>query len=296
MSQRQLLKDIEDGLPSKVYYLYAKEQFLLKDAIDRIAETIPENERDFSLMVYDLDSAGGKPASLSEVTGALETPSFFGSRKIVILRNVQTLKKKEVASLHSYLERPSQGSVFVMLSQKAPDKGLKEKLKGSKVYALDMRGNEIKSWMTKLARAKGVSISSDALDLLISVSGSAPGLLSAEIEKVSLTGKKQVGIKEVSELLHGSAQYNIFSLADALIMKKKADVFKIYRALGNTLEPYAILGAVNWKYSDRAKRDNGERVEYFRKAFEYLSEADRMVKTTGGVYPLEDLFMKLLQI
>ncbi len=292
MSQKQFLKEIENNLPSPVYYLYAKDSFLLKNAVDRVRVLVPEERREFNVMIYDIDSA----PPVHTIIDVLNTPGFFGEKKMVIVRNIQTMKKKESKVLFSYLDNPSSGSVFVMLSLKPPDKGMKEKFKGGvKVLSLDMKAQEIKTWLTQLARQRGVEITSDAIGLLMATAGTDMGVLYEETEKAALLGKSRVDVNDISELIHGSATYTVFNLADALVTKDKIKVFRIYSAMRDSLDPFAVLGVINWKYSELSK-STSRRKGYFSEVFRCLSEADRRLKTSGGEYPVEELFIRLLQI
>ncbi len=293
MSQKQFLKEIKNNLPSPVYYLYAKDPFLLKNALDRVRALVPEERRGFNVMIYDTDSA----PPVHTVLDVLNTPGFFGERKIVIVRNIQAMKKKETKLLLNYLDNPSSGSVFVMLSLKPPDKVMKEKFKGMvKVLSLDMKAQEIKTWLTELARQRGVEITPEAIALLMATAGSDIGVLYEETEKATLLGRPKVDVNAVSELMHGEAMYSVFTLVDALVAKDRTRVFRIYSAMRDSLDPFAVLGAINWKYSELSKRGINRRKGYFPEVFRCLSEADRKLKTSGGEYPVEELFIRLLQI
>ena len=203
MSQKQFEKEIEKNLPSSLYYIYAKDYFLLKNAVDRISSLIPPEKRAFNVMVYDIDSAGETPVSLREIIDVLNTPGFFGERKIVLLRNLQMMKKKDIKPLYDYLKNPSVDSVLVMLSHKAPDREIRERLKGSSVISLDMKGQAIKVWLAELSRERGIEITPDAMDLLIGTTGADTGILVKEVEKISLLGRQRVDANDVSELIHG---------------------------------------------------------------------------------------------
>jgi len=293
VSQRQFLKEIEDNLPAPVYYLYAKDPFLLKDAVDRIRVLVPEERREFNVMIYDIDSA----PPVHAVMDVLNTPGFFGGRKIVIARNMQLMKKKDLKLLLDYIDSPSSGSVFVMLSLKPPDKVMKEKFRGAvKVLMLDMKVQEIKTWLRELGRQRGVEMTSDAISLLMATAGTDIGVLYGEVEKAALLGRSRIDVSDIGELMHGSASYSVFSLVDALAAKDRVRVFRIYSAMRNTLDPFAVLGAINWKYSELSKRTDRYEDGYFPQVFRCLTEADRRLKTSGGEYPLEDLFVRLLQI
>ncbi|NOZ25230.1 MAG: DNA polymerase III subunit delta [Nitrospirae bacterium] len=293
MSRRQFLKEMEDGLPSPLYYLHAKDSFLVKDAVDRIGELVPEETREFNVMIYDAESA--PPAHA--VIDVLNTPGFFGDRKIVVMRNIQSMKKRELRLLLNYIDNPSSGSVFVMLSLKPPDKAMREKFKDAvRVVSLDMSPQEIRSWLRDVVRRKGVDITPAAVSLLMATSGTDMGVLYGEAEKACLLGKRRVDADDISELMHGSASYSVFSLVDALASGDKTKVFRIYSAVRDTLDPFAVLGAVNWKYSELSKKGALRKDGYFSEVFRCLAEADRRLKTSGGEYPLEELFVRLLRI
>ncbi len=289
MSRRQFLKELQNGLPSPLYYLHAKDSFLVKEAVDLIGGLVPEERREFNVMVYDADSA----APVHAVLDVLNTPGFFGERRIVMMRNTQSLKKRDVKLLAGYAENPSPGSVFVMLSLKPPDRLLRE---AARVVSLEMSQQETRAWLMDLGRQRGVELTPDAVGLLMATAGNDIGALLGAAENAFLLGKSRIDADDVSGLLHGPASFSVFSLVDALAAGDKTRVFRIYASVRDSLDTHAVLGAVNWKYSELSKRSAGRREGYFADVFRCLAEADMKVKTSGGEYPLEDLFVRLLRI
>ncbi len=293
MSRKQFDREMAAGFPSPAYYLYAGDPFLLKDALEGLRSLVPPERRDFDLLLYDADTA----VPPQEIRDALNTPGFFGGRKVVVLRNTHQLKKKEAAVLLDYLSSPSSGSLFVMLSLKPPDKGMKEGLKGrAKVLSLDMRGPETREWVRELGRQRGVELTPDAVSLLVASCGTDLGVLQGEVEKASLLGKAKIDAGDICGMMHGAAPYTVFSLVDALVRGDRVKVFEIYGAVGSSVDPFAMLGALNWKYSELSRKAGPARAGYFEKVFRLLTETDMRLKTSGGDYPLEELFVALLRV
>jgi DNA polymerase-3 subunit delta len=113
--------------------------------------------------------------------------------------------------------------------------------------------------MKKRAEIRGIELSNDAIDYLIGLIGPDLGLLSSEIEKISLLGEKSVEVKDIADIVTGGRLYGIFDLVNALSQQDADNVFRIYRSLRETAEDYSLIGALNWQYgrnqpqSDRAK-------------------------------------------
>ncbi len=295
MSREQFSKELERDLPSSAYYLLAGDHFLLKEACDRIRSLVPEQMRDFNAVSLDLGPADGPPVTVQTALDLLNTPGFFGGRKVVFLWNVQVMKKKEMEPLLEYLENPSPHSLLVMLSPKAPGRGMRGGLKGVKVISLDMTAQEVRAWVKGLAGERGVEMTPAAVEFLIGISGAAMGTLYSEVEKLSLLGRKRIDVDDICEAVYGTSEQSVFSLVDALIAGDRDRVFRIYDAMRGSLDPFAVLGAINWRYSEISKRRRPSERGRFLGVFRSLSEADRRLKTSGGEYPLEELFLRLLR-
>lgn len=295
MSQKQFLKELQERLPLPAYYLYSKDPYLLKDASRTISSLIPEQRRDFSFIVFDMAPSSTEPPEMSSVIDVLNTPGFFGEKKTVVLENVHTLKKKEYSQLSAYLKNPSTEVLLVMMSLKPTGAELKEKLKAVRVISIDMNTQELTDWLLRIYRERGIEVTVGAINLLIATVGHDAGRLISETDKISLLGKTRIDEKDVGEMFYGSSQFNVFSLADAIISKDKKRVFKIYRAISESIDSFSMVGVINWKFGELYMKGR-HRKGWFKEAFGLLSEADRKIKSSGGSYPLEDLLIRLLQI
>ena len=170
------------------------------------------------------------------------TFSFFGNRRFIVLSgNLQKLSKKDLKRLDAYISNPAPGSVFVILHDGVLKKEMREMFRSLKPISLDIRESEIPYWIKQRAGMKGIEISDDAADYLIGLIGPDMGLLSAEIEKISLLGKKRIDVDDISDIIAGGRLYSIFDLVNALREKDAEKVFRIYKTLerdSRGLQPY----------------------------------------------------------
>lgn len=296
MSLKNLSQEIEKGLPLPIYFLYANDPYLLEEAVSRIKPLVPETDADFNLSIFDLDSAENT-ATPEEIIGTLNTISFFGSRRFVIAKNFQKLPSKELKKFQPYMENPSPHAVLMIFHTGTIKKELREIIKGIKNFSLDIREHELPYWVKEQAKKKGLAIKDDAIEYLIGIAGAEMGVLSSEIEKLAMLKNETITVDSIKEIVEGNKNYGVFDLTRALKEKNSGQVFSIYKVLKETFEPYSLLGAINWQYSQMSiKATNDSQKNYFNRVFELLNHADIQIKTSGGAYPLEHLLSRLLKL
>lgn len=294
MSIKHFIDELGKGLRSPVYFLYAEDLYLLREAAMLTAKTVPEAERDFSFDVYDLDGIDEIPP-FEQIIDVLNTIPFMGRQRVVVIENIQELKKKQIEPLAAYVLNPSAYSVLMLLHLGAPKAQFKAFMEKVKTITLDIRQQDLPLWIKEKARQRGFELTDDAMEYLIGATGPDPGLLSSELEKFALIGKNRISAQDIIGIVRGSSDYDVFDLVSALRDKDAGRVFKVARALRETHESYGLLGAVNWHYSRIASKDKS-RTGYYNKVFELLNEADIRIKRSGGAFPLEYLLIRLLQV
>lgn len=297
MSIKTFLQEIDKGLTSPAYLLYAANEYPIEEALSAVKKIIPETETPFNFNVFDMDSADSIPTA-GEIIDTLNTVSFFGSRRYVVVRNLQKISAKEFKKFQSYIANPSPNSALLMSYTGTLKKEMKESTKGLKAICLDMRENDLPVWIKEKIRQNGITIKDDAVEYLTGVAGDDIGLLSSEIEKLASFGNETITITDIKEIVEGNRNYSVFDLTNALREKNIEKVFRIYRTLSETTEPYNLLGAINWQYSKMSMQatpsSSGQRKDFSR-AFEILNDADIQIKTSGGAYPMEHLLIRLLR-
>jgi len=304
MSSKNFQQEINKGLPSPAYFIYADNQYLLDEAVSAVKRSSPEAETDFNFNVFDMDPAD-TTATPEQIIDTLNTVSFFGKRRYVLIKNSQKFTVKDFRKIQAYTDSPSPGAVLMIFHAGTIKKDLRESIKGIKTICLDVKRHELPLWIKEKAKQKGLVIQADAVEYLVGITGDDIGLLSSEIEKLASFGSGTITIVDIKEIVGGSKDYSVFDLTNALREKNAEKAFRIYRKLSETTEPYSLLGAINWQYSRmlaetsdirRGGKNSASLNEYYQKAFELLSNADIQIKSSGGSYPLEYLLARLLKL
>jgi DNA polymerase III delta subunit len=298
MSLQTFLKEIDKGMPSPVYLFYTEDAFFQREAVEAIKGLVPAAERDFNFHTFDLLIKGNEDPTFMEILDVANTVSFFGGRRITVVSgNLQKLTKKDHERLNVYLSNPAQGSILVMIHNGSLTREAREKFGALRPISLDIKESEIPYWIKKRAGMKGIEISAGASDYLIGLVGPDFGLLSAEIEKISLLGKKRIDTGDISDIATGGRLYSIFDLVDALRRRDPERVLQIYKALKETAEDYSLIGALNWQYARGLHpRNSPAENEYLLRVFELLNNADIDIKSSGRSFPMEYLLIRLLRL
>jgi DNA polymerase-3 subunit delta len=294
MSIKHFIQEIEKGLSAPVYFLHADDPYLLKEASMMGARTVPEEERDFSLSIFDLEGID-EPPPFRQILDVVNTIPFMAKHRIVIIENVQELAKKDMVFLSHYLADPSPYSILMLFHKGSPKAQFKEVVKKMKSIPLDIRPQELSFWIKEKARSKGLEVTDDAIEYLLGAVGPDAGRIASEIEKFALTGKSRVNARDILDIVKGNNNYDAFDLVNALRDRDADRAFSVARSLQETQESFGLLGAINWHYSRMSSQDRS-RSAYYRRVFELLNEADIGIKSSGGTFPLEYLLVKLLRL
>jgi DNA polymerase-3 subunit delta len=296
MSFKNLLDEIKKGLPSGSYLLTASDRFLHVEAATLVRDLVPSEERDFNFHTFDLLSAEQEKPSFDHILDVVNTVPFFTGRKYVVVENFQKTAKKDMKKIEGYLQNPSKSAVLVLLHEGSLKKDAREGLKGVKHIVLDIREGDIPAWISEKAKRKGLTLSRDAAEYLLFMIGPDLGMLSTEVEKLTLLGKDAVQKEDIREIIEGKRSYGAFDLINAIRARDTEQAFRIYGKLRETEEAYSLLGALNWQYAQMMgeKKSPGEK-DYLYNVFRLLNRADMGIKT-GGFYPLELLLVKLLRL
>lgn len=296
MSYKNLLDEIKKGFTSQSYLLNSSDRFLHAEAVSLIKGIIPPEELDFNFQSFDMLSPEQEKTAFDQILDVLNTVPFFSGRKYVVIENSQKIAKKDLKKLENYLQVPSGSSVLVLLYEGSLKKDAKESFKGVKQISLDIREGDIPAWIVEKAKLKGLNLAKDSAEYLLAVIGLDLGMLSTEIEKLTLVGKSEIEKGDIAEIIEGKRIFGAFDLINAIRARDKEKVFRIYSVLRETEEPYGLLGALNWQYAQmlREKNSPNER-NYLYEVFRLLNSADLGIKT-GGFYPFELLLVKLLRL
>lgn len=197
-AERAFWKALKAKTFSPVYYFYGDDEYLKGEAVHALIESAVERAtRDFNL-----DVRNGGELDAESIGSLLGTPPLIADRRVVVIREVGSLKKDSRASLDRHMARVSaDGAADVILvlvaqgGEKAKaDKGL-ERLPGATEFA-PLSADRVPKWIAHYAREKmHVQISPESIDLLHRAVGNDLPALAAELDKLA----SYVGDAEISE-------------------------------------------------------------------------------------------------
>lgn len=288
MGLNHYIAEIKKGLKAPAYLLYGESHFLLKEALFMTSRIVPKDRREFCLDVIDMEESD-RP-SIDSIIDILNTMPFLSEKRYVVIENAQSMKKGEISTIIGYISNPSPYSVLVILHRGKLKDEFKELSERVKSISIDIRPQDIQPWVKEKARQKGIELTNGAVDYLIGITGQDIGLISSEIEKITLLGKGYIDASDISNIMKDEGNHDVFELIEAIKRNDKEMVFRILGSLLDSVEPQSILGALNWHFSRLKGEDRS-----LERVFNLLHEADSALKASGGKYPLEYLFIRLLQ-
>ncbi|GAC1650677.1 MAG: hypothetical protein NVS4B3_09840 [Gemmatimonadaceae bacterium] len=180
-TRRVFKKALEDGSFAPTYYLHGDEDYLKEETVRRlVARAVDPSTRDFNL-----DMRRGADLEPEVLEQLLETPPMMAERRVVVIRDVGSLKKAARAVLDCYLTRPAPGTILLLLSPSSaakPDKAFLESC-----VELDYRPltpDQVVQWAAQEVAVRGGTITPGAAELLHQAVGEELGEVVAEIEKL----------------------------------------------------------------------------------------------------------------
>ena len=199
-----------------VYYFHGEDDFL-KEARTRdlIDAAIDKSTRDFNL---ETRRAGELDAE--DLDALLGTPPMLAERRVVILREVDKLKKGARAFLDRYLTRPASDTVLVLASPAGvkSDKALAER--ATVVEFAPLTGDRLPKWIAHHAKTLGQEITPEAVALLILAVGSDLPQLAVELEKLASFSNQTIDERAVTEVVGVRRGETLGDLLDAIAAKE----------------------------------------------------------------------------
>lgn len=296
MSIKQFEQELAAGLPAPVYLFSSSEGFLLYEVLSAVRERYAADSG-FNFDVYDSKSPDDD-VPMEHIVDTLNTLPFLAERRAVVLKNAQKLAKKEVKKLEEYLADPSPASLLVLLHEGAAPKLFDAAaLKKVKAIALAVPEREIPMWVAAQAKRKGMKLTGEAIEYLVSIVGTDLGLLAAELEKLSCLGAAStITLNDIKGMFYAGAEYSAFDLIDALKRREVREAFRIFEQVSRDQDPQMLLGALNYHFSRQfgGGYGSGKGAGNDGGVFRLLHEADIALKTSHR-YVIEELLVTLLR-
>lgn len=245
----EIVKEINQGTFSPIYFLQGEETFF----IDNIIHLIEKNALDESQKSFNELILYGKDTTLTDIIGAARRYPMMGERQVVIVKEAQEIKewKKEDKQtlVINYLENPLPSTILVFGHKyKSIDKRTKlgKALEKHSVFlnAKKMYDDKIPDWIRGYCSGRGVKIDEQAVMMLSENIGNNLQRLANEVEKLLLNIKsgESITAQMIQKYVGISKDYNIFELQKCLgtLNKQKAHKIADYFAANPSNNPLVL--------------------------------------------------------
>jgi DNA polymerase III subunit delta len=181
-AHRDLRKGIQQRAFERAYYFYGDDEYLKDEMLRQVIEAaVDPGTRDFNL-----DVRRGGEIDGESLLSLLSTPPMMADRRVVVVKDVQALKKDARAALEQYLAAPSPDVVAVLVAPAGakPDAVLSEA--ATAVVFEPLTGDRVPKWVAHhVTTSLASTITPTAVDLLISAVGNDLPQLAAELDKLA---------------------------------------------------------------------------------------------------------------
>lgn len=228
---RSIDSEIEQQAFKRIYLLFGKEHYLLKDNRERLLKALGVTDRkdmNFTLL-------SEKDFNVPTLISDSDTLPFFADRRVILVEESGYFKgnKKEKDRLVKYIPDIPETTVIVFVESEVD--------KRDKLYkAVNKNGtaeefvigdqNEMLRWIGGRLSADGIQMRRDAWNEFYLRCGSSMDLMDAEYQKLSAYcwEKKQIEKSDVEAICANASETKIFALSDAISERNAARVFDVY--------------------------------------------------------------------
>jgi len=199
-----------------VYFFFGEDDFLKDARVRELVDTaIDPSTRDFNL-----ELRRGNELDAEALDALLSTPPMLAERRVVVIREVDKLKKDSRKLLDRYLERPAADTVLVLVAPAGAkvDKPLADR--SVPVEFAPLTADRVVKWIGHHAEAiLHRSITPDAVTLLVEAVGTELAQLAVELEKLASYAGETIDEAAVSEVVGIRRGESVGSLLDAIAAK-----------------------------------------------------------------------------
>jgi DNA polymerase-3 subunit delta len=202
----------QKGLPA-LLILEGEEEHLVSEALKKIRGNVHGEMECFTLYGDQVDS--------EEFHNDLNTLSFFGSSKVYIIKSAQSLPKASLESLNEIFKTQPQGLHVALFINKLDKrkKVYKELLSNATLFELKPPyENQMSQWVRALAKDKGLSLTTDQIELIRHLVGDALTDISEALDRLKDN--------------YGTTPLTDEKIQKAVSLKRRSDLFKICDLMG----------------------------------------------------------------
>src|ERR671911_1268063 len=233
--------------PARAYYFHGPEDLLKDEAL----RAILDRALDPSLRDFNLDQRSAGQLDADAIFGLCTTLPMMADRRVVVLREVEALKRKPKVrlALLQYLGRPAPDTVLVLIQGANEEAEDKEIARAAIAVACEpLPEDRVLKWLDRRAKGLGLELPDDAARHLVRAVGGELASLAAELDKLAaLPSGEPITVGRVGELVGVRHGETIYDWRDAVMEDRVGPAVRLIRPLldqpGNSgVKLAAVLG------------------------------------------------------
>ena len=196
-----------------VYYFHGDDDFLK----DRKVRELVDAAIDPATRDFNLELRRGADLDAEALDSLLSMPPMLAERRVVVVREVDKLKKDARKFLDEYLKRPSADLLLLLVSPTGikTDKGLSDR--STPVEFAPLTGDRVPNWVVyQVETALHRTITAAAVSLLVEAVGSDLSQLAMELEKLASFSGDVIDEAAVSAVVGVRRGESLGELLDAI--------------------------------------------------------------------------------
>lgn len=221
MSPKQLLTAISAGKFKPVYYFHGTEDFRMIEAAKYLAgEFLPDRQVQTNFQKVD-----GRTTKCADLTSVLSVYPMLGERQMFLVNDIQSYKPTEIERIFKLLNPPDPNRIVVFRSPsvRTPKRNSaffkKIAAVAEPVEFKRLTPGETAGMVTNRLSKAGLTIDTDARQMLVELLSGNLGALDAEINKL-VTFKESgetISVEDIQRISAGHQVYSVFELADEIV-------------------------------------------------------------------------------
>lgn len=155
----------------------------------------------------------------AEIIQALDTPSIFGDRRAVVVRDIDETGTDLQRRLLAYLERPGESVSLIILSHRpVPSFRAAIRKVGRIVETARGKRADLFGWLREEAKAKGLRVTGDTMNALLEALGEERMALAQALDELALAFPEgeRLSADQVHRHFRGRADARVFGFVDAV--------------------------------------------------------------------------------
>jgi len=217
------MKALREAIQGKTfapaYYFFGEDDYLKDEGLRRLAAVAVDSAtRDFN---YDVRK--GADLDAGTLSSLLGVPPMMAERRMVVIKDVDGMKKDARRALDAYLKNPAGDTLLVMTSgaEAKADKGLSASTEAIEFDGLS--GAQVPKWIVQRANELGATIAPAASELLQDAVGNDLSMLATEVAKlVAYSSGREIDEAAVSAVVGIRRDETMGTLLDAVLEKDAA--------------------------------------------------------------------------